>query len=131
MARTKKDPLIALAERIENIARHSGSTFQSLDNIVSTLERAAGNYRKTHWGKRPREVVTLHAADPGAEMALPALGELHSICYETRKGKDRRPVLYEHEFEATRPLLLYSPAQRGKLIIAGGSYKVDERGIIG
>lgn len=130
-ARTKKDPVMVLAERIENIARNTGSTFKSLEAMVGSLERASLEYRKTHWGKRPREVVMVDAADPSGQRALPALGELHSICYETRKGKDRRPVLYEHEFEATKPLLLYVPAQRGRLVIAGGSYKVDERGIIG
>lgn len=120
-----------LVDRIEAIARHGDSGFQALERIVSSIERTAKEYRKTHWGKAAREVVLVDAADPSAETALPALGMLHSITYETRKGKDKRLILYEHEFHDPKPLLLYSPAQRGKLIIAGGSYRTDERGIIG
>jgi hypothetical protein len=130
MARTKATA-DKLMERIEAIVKHGDSGLGALERIVTSFERTAKEYRRTHWGKSAREVVFVDAADPSAETALPALGELHSITYETRKGKDKRLILYEHEFHAPKPLLLYSPAQRGKLIIAGGSYKTDERGIIG
>jgi hypothetical protein len=120
-----------LMDRIEAIVKHGDSGLGALERIVTSIERTAVEYRKTHWGKPPREVVLVDAADPSAETALPALGMLHSITYETRKGKDKRLILYEHEFHEPKPLLLYSPAQRGKLIIAGGTYRTDERGIIG
>ena len=62
----------------------------------------------------------LSAADPSVE-----LGDLVAVVY--RKGQDKVLTDYEHEFEHPRPRLAYN--ERG-LVIAGGGYRVEERGTV-
>lgn len=132
MALRKKQSKVAkLLERLEKVVSGDNYGLEGLQALVEALERADREYRKTHWGQKPRTVVAVDAADPRGALALPALGKLYSVCYETKKGKDRQAVLYEHIFKKPRPLLLYAPHEKGRLLVAGGGYRVDERGIVG
>lgn len=87
-------------------------------------------YERFHWGQRGRR---------GSERALVAhwragdrlslIGPMQGIVYRTEKGGDDEPVDYDHDF--SRPLpKLYRHEASGRLVIAGGRYRVEERGII-
>lgn len=94
-----------------------------------TDRAALAEYRRSHWGKKaPRGVTELDAPDP-RQAPIVALGRVVSIVYETKKGRDRELVEYEHEFEGTLPVLAYNAKKR--LLILGGSYRVESRGIVG
>ena len=74
---------------------------------------------------RAQKVRKLSAADP----SIPSveLGELVMVVYRTKKGADQVLTDYEHEFAHPRPRLAYNESG---LIIAGGKYRVEVRGII-
>jgi hypothetical protein len=90
------------------------------------------SYKGTHWGIASTKSTTLDVPDPRANRAkgLIQLGVLVSIVYLTEKGGDGELVEYEHKFDATHPRLAYG-SKDGKLYIAGGSYRVESRGIVG
>lgn len=94
------------------------------------LQRAAKDWESFHWGRRARTVRTMRVADQPD--TLVKLGDLSSVTYRTRKGRD--PVTYyEHEFAETggrRPVLAMDPQTR-RLHIVGGTYSVEWRGIVG
>jgi hypothetical protein len=92
--------------------------------------KARAEYVKTHWGQdgtRGAERLKVATLAEGASLVL--LGDLVSVVYRTRKGLDQDAVDYEHHFATPRPRLAYS--ESGLLVIAGGRYRIDERGIIG
>ena len=93
---------------------------------------ARAEYKKTHWGEAgPRAARRLRVPDVRPSTTLVELGELVAVTYRTRKGGDVRTVNYHHDFKASdRPVLAYSADGKG-LYIAGGSYRVTERGIEG
>jgi hypothetical protein len=92
------------------------------------FDHAAREYVKTHWGLRgPVECRRLRVPNPFAETPV-EMGALVAVVYRTRKGVDRELVDYEHEFERPLPRLCFTSAG---LIIAGGGYRVDTRGIVG
>jgi hypothetical protein len=49
------------------------------------------------------------------------------VVYRTKKGADQVQTDYEHEFAHPRPRLAYNESG---LIIAGGKYRVETRGIV-
>lgn len=93
---------------------------------------ARAEYEKTHWGETgSRASRRLRVPDVSPRITLVELGELVAVTYRTRKGGDVRVVNYHHDFKASdRPVLAYSSDGKG-LYIAGGSYRVTERGIEG
>jgi hypothetical protein len=86
-------------------------------------------YREAHWGKTKGTRPTLDVPDPHLE-ALVELGELVSVVYGTIKGGDTGLTDYEHTFERKRPMLCYG-AKTGRLYVAGGTYRMRKRGIVG
>lgn len=92
------------------------------------FERARRKYLATHWGRSgPAQLRRLRVADPFDDPPV-ELGELVAVLYRTRKGTDSELVDYDHGFKRTRPRLCFND---GGLIIAGGSYRVTWRGIVG
>jgi hypothetical protein len=93
------------------------------------VEKAKKDYRRVHGGLRGngRAVETV-AANP--LLPLVELGQLVSVVYRTRKGKDHMPTDYHHEFSARGLPLLAFEKGTSLLVIAGGIYHVNERGII-
>jgi hypothetical protein len=90
------------------------------------IEAAMRIYKRDHWGQTgPWDVRRLTAADP--RLVSVALGELVSVVYRTKKGRDRELTDYEHPFSRPLPVLAY---HGGGLLILGGKYRVTERGII-
>ena len=112
----KTEALIRDLERREREARRN----------PATVSEASKQYKRDHWGQRGTgKVQKLSAADP--RIPSVELGELISITYRTKKGDDVVLTDYEHEFRGPRPLLAYNESG---LIIAGGRYRVEPRGIV-
>jgi len=96
--------------------------------VPVTMQEAQTDYRETHWGDKGKgRAPLLRVADP-REGTAPVLGTLIEVVYETTKAGERAE--WEHAFDAPRPKLLYSVRSR-LLMIAGGAYTVNERGIVG
>lgn len=100
--------------------------------------KAARAYRRVHWGHAGDGAAPKASIVNGDHGTLVVLGELASATYETTKGGDRaRPALWRHDFEGSRPLLVFHDcdrpgcAEKGKMTIAGGTYRVTTRGIVG
>ena len=89
------------------------------------------DYKAAHWGREaPNGVQSASAGDP-SKGPLVAYGELRSVTYSTRKGKDRELVDYVHAFRKERPVLAFNREGKGRLIVVGGSYTCEARGIVG
>lgn len=75
--------------------------------------------------KRPRKLATLKVSIPNV---VACMGYLQGIDYQTtHKGK---VTLYHHDFsDGSRPLLCVSGDGR-QLMLLGGHYKWDERGVV-
>ena len=98
-------------------------------------------YMRTHWGHEGGPDVRLLVADTD-HGSIVALGNWErGVAYTCDKGDG--PTRYVHDWgegskaKLVLPVLCYHHcdrprcASRGKLIIAGGSYRVTERGIVG
>jgi|SRR5215831_2424118 len=108
--------------------RHAEGPPRRRQNPGFSDAQAKRAYELTHWGRRGHGAVgAAGAANPGHGTAV-TLGRLVAVTYETRKGSDRQPVHYEHEFEGRRPVLAFHD---GGLLIVGGDYTVTEHGIEG
>ena len=109
-----------------------GGVLDKVEHLLKSAAVAGQRYEKDHWGQRGKQGLrTLYAADPNTDEVMVQLGELYAVVYQTRKGDDESPQLYEHKFGRPRPVLLYSVKQGGKLLVGGGGYRVTERGIEG
>jgi len=92
----------------------------------ATNAEALKQYERDHWGQKGAEKVRkLPAADPRVPSV--ELGELVMVVYRTKKGADQVLTDYEHEFSYPRPRLAYNESG---LIIAGGRYRIETRGIV-
>ena len=96
--------------------------------VESAVTEAQRAYRQTHFLARGDEPQTIaRAADPSG--VLTRLGLLVGIQYLTTKAGDPPNSIYNHAFE-NPPILCFNSPER-LLVIAGGSYKVTWRGIVG
>lgn len=92
--------------------------------------KRAPDYVSAHWGQEGnRRPERLRAALIGEGAELVLLGDLVSVVYRTQKGLDTEPTDYEHHFATPRPRLAYT--RGGLLVIAGGRYRIEDRGIVG
>jgi len=96
-----------------------------------SAREAEREYVSTHWGiEGPRGVFKLPAPDPTFGAAT-ALGHLVSVTYRTTKLGDGDDLTdYEHKFAVRggRPVLAFNDTG---LLILGGGYTVNYRGIVG
>jgi hypothetical protein len=92
--------------------------------------RKVPTYKEAHWGKKPKGAKTLDAPDP-KQGPLAALGELVEVTYGTIKTGDTSTTNYTHTFtlKEGRPTLAYN--RKGRLLILGGGYTMEKRGIVG
>jgi hypothetical protein len=103
----------------------------------SSPGKASAEYKRTHWGDIGTGKHVVGVATRIASLA--ELGPVRNIVYTTRKGGDPAGELvdYDHTFGRDRPILFehscHEPKcpERGQLVIAGGGYRVTERGIVG
>ena len=100
-------------------------------------EKAAAEYEDTHWGAPAKGAARALDVVDVTHGRLIELGTLARVDYETTKKGDPKNAIYWHEFEHVRPTLAYHACDRsgcpdrGKLVIAGGSYRVQRHGIVG
>lgn len=115
-------------QNLERNARTHGAKLTRKRNPrAPAATEKSEEYRKLHWGK-PAE-ASQRALTVATPTGLVALGELIEVTYRTKKGSDRELTDYVHKFSRPRPLLC--KAKDGRLVIAGGSYKVITDGIAG
>lgn len=94
---------------------------------VQKKRNPAPSYEALHGGDAgAHENTYIFVPDPRGELVM--LGELRSLIYRTVKGGELAD--YEHKFGSPRPTLAVTTTDAG-LVIAGGDYKVNERGIVG
>jgi hypothetical protein len=89
---------------------------------------AAELYTGFHWGDKPRRRVRVRVSPKPRELVQ--LGRLEAVTYSTRKAGEK--AHWEHAFgeEGGRKPALAMDARSKRLHIVGGSYKVQDRGIV-
>jgi len=95
--------------------------------MLAAAKRAAGDYERMHWGDPASELYASEAPRVRRGDVLAALGELTEISYDTAKAGEH--YRWVHEFRTPLPTLATTEA--GRLVIVGGGYVVNERGIVG
>ena len=100
----------------------------------AALAAARKDFTTFHWGDRPDKTMKVRTADLTLVGPLVALGELAEVAYDA--SKDGEAARWVHAFgdgEAgkgtDRPILVVDRA--GRLGIIGGSYDVQDVGIVG
>ncbi len=94
-----------------------------------TDSEAKKEFRRVHWGREGNGRV-LHTVAANPLLPLVELGQLVEVVYRTRKGKDHMPTDYHHTFSTRGLPLLTFEKNTSLLVITGGIYHVNERGII-
>lgn len=91
-------------------------------------ERGAKLYQDLHWGIPARKTRTVRTRAP---RALAELGKLENVTYSTNKKGDG-PSHYVHQFgeEGGRKPGLAVDVDTRDLVIVGGDYDVQSRGIV-
>jgi hypothetical protein len=88
----------------------------------------AEEYERLHWGDQGLgRARSAKAPDPSVGPIV-KLGDLREVAYLTTKQGDPPGTIYEHEFKPPYPSLCVNG--EGKLLIVGGGYAVEARGIV-
>ena len=95
-------------------------------NPSSSAEDA---YTGFHWGREPSRNVRVGVSPLPDKLV--ELGRLEAVTYSTRKGRDGL-AHYEHQFgeDGGRKPRLAMDARSKRLHVVGGSYRVEDRGIV-
>lgn len=111
------------------VTRHErrGGTQRNPDGEI--IDEAKRLFEGFHWGRPARRVRTMRADKP--PRALVELGKLESVTYATTKGKQRAKWAHEFAEDGGRKPVLAMDADSKRLHIVGGSYTVEDRGIVG
>lgn len=93
---------------------------------------ARRRYEALHWGERAPARLSRWAAPDPRNGPLVELGALLAVEYEAAKSGDGLSV-YRHEFgdHAGRGCPILAVTIDRRLVIAGGNYRVRDRGIVG
>lgn len=86
-------------------------------------------YKEFHWGRDPDGARSV--AVPSSPKELVELGTLENVTYSTIKGDEDAD--YVHDFGTRgrgKPTLAYDPKTKS-LHVVGGTYTVEDRGIVG
>lgn len=124
----KADP-IAVLEHLRSVSAKALAKKNPSEPVFTReqIAKAIRDYRWKHWGSKGNgRTSAMTCADPAHE-PLTQMGHLVSVTYETDKFGDPPGTHYEHEFSRPLPVLAYSS---GGLVICGGRYKVEARGIV-
>ncbi len=82
-----------------------------------------------HWGRRARKVKRVRVPERPRELV--ELGRLEAVTYSTTKGGEGLQH-WEHAFgeEGGRKPVLAMDPDNERLHVVGGSYRVEDRGIV-
>jgi len=95
---------------------------EDMDAIEANVEQ----YAIDHWGQTGTKKATrLLVANP--KKLSYELGKIVAITYRTKKGDDAQLTDYRHAFSRPLPILSHHD---GGLLISGGLYRVEPRGIV-
>lgn len=99
-----------------------------MNGAAERRAEALDRFERLHWG-RPARKVTTH--EMRAPRALAELGRLEAVEYFTNKKGDG-PSIYRHAFgeEGGRKPRLAVDVETDRLVIVGGDYTVEDRGIV-
>ena len=97
--------------------------------MAKKVSKGAAKYRALHWGERGKGKASRMCAPDPSLGPLVQLGELREVGYLTTKGGDPPSTIYEHAFKRPYPHLCVNG--EGGLVIVGGDYHVEDRGIVG
>ena len=90
---------------------------------------ARERYRGFHWGRPSTRDLRVRTSPRPRELV--ELGKLEAVTYSTKKG-DEGLQHYEHAFGeegGKKPTLALDPST-DRLHVVGGSYRVEDRGIV-
>jgi len=95
---------------------------------MSKIKTAINRYSDYHWGKAPDkiELIDKRILIPDT---LVVLGVLRGLLYQTTKRGDPSNTIYIHAHKKPYPYLC-SDVEMKNLYIIGGSYKIEDRGIV-
>lgn len=127
MTAEERKRLSAALRQIAKIDGAESYLLMVVEGLARQAALAAKSVEWTHGGKRAKFLVPSEVPEP--DEAMPALGPLIEVVYLANKGDRGGRALYQHEFEGPHPWLVYN--KKGKLLIAGGGYTVNDRGIVG
>lgn len=119
--------LLQLLQEVRATPGAATAVLRAAQREWKRIKAGKRSYKETHWGERgDGGVETLRVADVSKPITL--LGVLERVEYFADKRGDG-PSIYYHDFSSKKPVLAYDTS--GLLAIAGGSYVVNERGIVG
>ena len=121
--------LRAILRDIEGRPEAEAAAVAALAPIADQLEAAEKAYREFHWGDDPDATIDAEIPKVRPGDVLPVLGELVRLDYLAKK--DGELATWWHPFQRRRPLLASTCSDRPRLLIVGGDYKIEPRGIVG
>lgn len=121
--------LRALLRELEGRPELQAAAEAQIGALLEQAEAAADEFTEFHWGDEPDAVLQaeLPAIEPGATLAV--LGELVRVDYATHKRGEA--ATWWHAFQRRRPLLASTCSGRPRLVVVGGDYTIEPRGIVG
>jgi hypothetical protein len=88
--------------------------------------KAVQQYQGFHWGKAPNKISRVKPAKRPKKLV--GLGQLEAVIYRSDKNDGKHD--YIHHFKGQKPLLAMD-SDNTRLHLVGGSYTVEDRGIVG
>lgn len=123
------EQMVTLLASVEHIPGAQTALLAAARREARGIRRGRAYYRELHWGEAGGQgVQQQRVADP-SEGPPVLMGVLSSVSYLSDKRGDG-PSVYTHDFSRPLPGLAVSP-RSGLLLVTGGGYTVEERGIVG
>lgn len=121
--------LAKLLRDIDGRPEAEAAAVAALEPLRAQLDAAERAYREFHWGDEPDATIEAEIPRIRPGDVLPVLGELVRVDYQARKAGDL--ATWWHPFKAPRPLLASTCDAEPRLVIVGGGYRIEPRGIVG
>jgi hypothetical protein len=118
-----------LLRTIEGRPEAEAAAAAALEAIAAQLDAAEEAYRDFHWGDDPDATIESEIPDVQPGDVLSVLGELTRVDYLTTKRGEK--AIFWHPFQAPRPLLASTVDDHPRLVVVGGGYTIEPRGIVG
>jgi hypothetical protein len=98
----------------------------AVERMAKGGRRAAKDYESFHWGIEPDGTRAWEAPLVRPHDVLTELGELVEVAYQTTKDET---AVWVHPFQSPRPVL--ASTSTGRIVVVGGNYRINRRGIVG